>query len=378
MPASMSAPKRTTRQPAANACSAMAPALISGALLRWYDVHARDLPWRVGPSSLKRGARGKSRRPDPYRVWLSEVMLQQTTVATVRPRFEQFLRRWPDFAAMAAAPVEDILGEWAGLGYYARARNLHKCARAVAALGEFPSTEEELRALPGIGAYTAAAIAAIAFDRRAVVIDGNVERVTARLFAIETPMPKAKAEIKDAISSVWPDQRSGDFAQALMDLGATVCTPKNPDCGACPLVSFCKARARGLAAELPRKAIKPQKPTRQGVAYALINARGEVLFERRPDKGLLGGMLGLPGSPWTQEAIDDAPSVKANWTMRGVARHSFTHFHLELGVMTAPAPKSFQPSGAQLWLAPDQARLPTVMRKAVVIALATTSKDDED
>jgi len=360
---------------------------ISRALLKWYDAHARVLPWRVGPAARKAGD-----GPDPYRVWLSEIMLQQTTVATVRPRFSQFIARWPTVEAMAAAPLDDILGEWAGLGYYARARNLHKCAAAVAALGEFPHTEEGLRALPGIGAYTAAAIAAIAYDAPAIAVDGNVERVAARLFAIETPLPKAKAELKSAIGAQWPKKRSGDFAQALMDLGAGICTPRVPKCLLCPLAAQCEGRAKGIAQDLPRKAKGAKKPTRRGVAYALINAKGEVLFERRPEKGLLGGMLGLPGTEWTSSPspacgrgvrgegdkflppsplppLPQAGEGRRNWRRAGTVTHTFTHFHLELDVMIATAPKSFRPKADQQWIAPDKARLPTVMKKALVSAI---------
>ncbi|MGD9799255.1 MAG: A/G-specific adenine glycosylase [Parvularculaceae bacterium] len=361
---------------------------IPKALLKWYDANARVLPWRVGPAARKAGE-----RPDPYRVWLSEIMLQQTTVATVRPRFEDFVRRWPSVDAMAAAPLDDILSEWAGLGYYARARNLWKCACVVAKAGAFPSSEDELRALPGVGAYTAAAIAAIAFDEPAIVVDGNIERVSSRLFAIETPLPKAKGELKEAIGAHWPTRRFGDFAQALMDLGAIVCTPRGPKCLLCPLAAQCVARAKGVAEDLPRKARKTEKPTRRGVAYALFNAAGEMLFERRPEKGLLGGMLGLPCSEWTMspppargravrgegnQHVSPSPPVplpragegRTKWLYVGTIRHTFTHFHLELDVMTAPAPKSFRLIANQRWIAPAEARLPTVFRKAVVIAAA--------
>jgi A/G-specific adenine glycosylase len=375
------------------------------ALLRWYDKNARTLPWRTPP--------GSSARRDPYRVWLSEVMLQQTTVATVAPRYERFLARWPSVEAMAAAPLDDVLGEWAGLGYYARARNLHKCAVAVAARGGFPETEEELRALPGVGDYTAAAIAAIAFDRPAVVMDGNIERVASRLFAIETPLPKAKPELKAAIASIWPKKRSGDFAQSLMDLGAGVCTPRAPKCLLCPLTEQCRARAKGIAEALPVKAKKTEKPRRRGIAYALVNDKGEILFERRPEKGLLGGMLGLPGTAWVEaeqeEMIESsspspasgrgsdacvgrgegpspekrrlrhAPSPPtplpqagegSTWRRAGTVTHTFTHFHLELDVMTAQAPEGFAAGPDQQWLAPEKASLPTVMRKAVERAAA--------
>ena len=383
------------------------------ALLRWYDVNARTLPWRTPP--------GSATRPDPYRVWLSEVMLQQTTVAAVAPRYERFLARWPNVEAMAAATLDDVLGEWAGLGYYARARNLHKCAQAVSARGGFPETEEALRALPGVGDYTASAIAAIAFDRPAVVMDANIERVASRLFAIETPLPKAKPELKAAIATIWPKKRSGDFAQCLMDLGATVCGPRAPKCLLCPLTEHCRARAKGIAEALPVKARKPEKPLRRGVAYALVNDRGEVLFERRPEKGLLGGMLGLPGTAWAETSMEDrrqpgagaagtrgpspandAPNAgnaedgsrvrdfvaprddgglggfeNCRWRRAGTVTHTFTHFHLELDVMTAQAPKGFRAGPDQQWLAPQTARLPTVMRKAVERAMAFAGMSGE-
>jgi A/G-specific adenine glycosylase len=344
-------------------------AAIAPALLRWYDKHARALPWRIGPKARKAGARA-----DPYAVWLSEIMLQQTTVATVGPRYAEFLQRWPDVKAMAASPLDDILGAWAGLGYYARARNLHKCAVVVARDhgGNFPDTEEGLRTLPGVGAYTAAAIAAIAFDRRAVVVDGNIERVVARLFEIETPLPAAKTEIKRRADAIWPAKRSGDFAQALMDLGAGVCRPKSPSCLICPIADHCGARASATQENYPLRAAKKPKPRRTGAIFAMTNAKGEMLFERRPEKGLLGGMMGLPGTPWAEDLSEDvfahAP-VRAKWKKAGEATHTFTHFHLTLDVYAAPAPKAFRKRADQQWIALDDAKLPTVMRKAMRAAL---------
>jgi len=257
-------------------------------LLAWYDAHARSLPWRNPPGTPA---------PAAYAVWLSEVMLQQTGTATVAPYFARFLARWPTVAALAAADEAEVLREWAGLGYYARARNLIACARAVAADG-WPDTEAGLRTLPGVGAYTAAAVAAIAFGRRAVVVDGNVERVVARLFAVETPLPAAKRALYSRTDRLTPDTRAGDFAQAMMDLGATVCTPRAPKCGACPLAGGCAARAGGDPARFPVKTARAPKPVRVGTAW-WIEIDGHVLLERRPAKGLLGGMLGLPGTAWT-------------------------------------------------------------------------------
>jgi len=339
---------------------------ISVMLLPWYDAHARTLPWRVGPADRIKGV-----RPDPYRVWLSEIMLQQTTVATVRAYFERFTRRWPRVEALAAAEDAEVMGEWAGLGYYARARNLLKCARVVASAGGFPETEEELRALPGIGPYTAAAIAAIAFDRPAAVMDGNVERVMSRLFAVDTPLPRAKPELRALVDAASPVFRPGDYAQAVMDLGATICTPKSPACGICPLMERCAARAQGIAADLPKKAPKAAKPTRQGVAYIARRADGAWLLETRPAKGLLGGMLGWPGTDWTETAPVAAPPVDAAWRDLGAEiRHTFTHFHLVLGVQIADVPTNAMPSrGAFVSHAEFRpGDLPTVMRKAYDLA----------
>lgn len=353
-----------------------ADAFDPGALVTWYEENARVLPWRVGPAARRRGA-----RPDPYAVWISEIMLQQTTAATVRARFEDFVARWPTVEALAAASLDDVLGAWAGLGYYARARNLHACAREIAreAGGVFPDAEEGLRALPGIGEYTAAAIAAIAFDRRAVVVDGNVERIVSRLFRIEKPLPAAKREIRRAAAEIWPQARSGDFAQALMDLGAAICRPKAPACLLCPVSSACAAFAAGDAETYPRKAAKRAKPQRRGAAFALFNAEGEFLLERRPAEGLLGGMLALPSTEWTENAptTEDraaAAPAPADWSNAGAIDHVFTHFRLTLDVYIGRAKKGFKLKAGQKWARLASARVPTVMRKAIERALGG---DDE-
>ncbi|MCV2881983.1 A/G-specific adenine glycosylase [Actibacterium sp. XHP0104] len=335
--------------------------------MHWYDRHARDLPWRVGPLARKAG-----QRPDPYAVWLSEVMLQQTTVAAVRDYFHRFTTRWPDVGALAAAEDADVMGEWAGLGYYARARNLLKCARVVAQDhgGQFPQSREGLLTLPGIGPYTASAIAAIAFDEPATVVDGNVERVMARLFAVETPLPKAKPELTALAARLTPQTRPGCHAQAVMDLGATICTPKSPTCGLCPLRPACAAHAAGIQADLPRKTPKKPKPTRHGIAYLARRADGAWLLERRPDKGLLGGMLGWPGSDWG-ESPTDCPPITAQWHDPGAeVRHTFTHFHLHLALRVAQVPLDSAPDRGH-FVAPGDFRpsdLPTVMRKAFDLA----------
>jgi len=305
-------------------------------------------------------------------------MLQQTTVATVGPYFTAFLGRWPDVESLAAAPLDDVLHAWQGLGYYARARNLHKCASAVAREhgGRFPDNEDGLRALPGIGAYTAAAIAAIAFDRPSVVVDGNVERVVARLHAVETPLPAAKAELRRLAAMLTPDERPGDFAQAMMDLGATVCTPRGPRCVLCPLMAGCAARARGIAEELPRRAAKAQKPTRRGVAFFAVDTAGAVLLRRRAESGLLGGMIEVPSTewraePWSRDEALDAAPVAGDWrALEGVVRHTFTHFHLELSVLAARVARTGDASGH--WCAIDrlgEQALPTVMKKVIAHAL---------
>ena len=335
------------------------PAATGAALLLWYERAARVLPWRVPPGGG---------RPDPYRVWLSEVMLQQTTVAAVGPYFHAFLTRWPTVGALAAAPDAEVMAAWAGLGYYARARNLLACARAVAARGgAFPDTEEALRALPGIGAYTAAAVAAIAFDRRSVVVDGNVERVIARLYAVEEPLPAAKARLRALAAAMTPAMRPGDHAQAAMDLGATVCTPKRPACGICPLVHACLGRRAGIAETLPRKAEKAAKPVRHGIAWLAVRDDGRVLVETRPPEGLLGGMLALPSGPWSAEAGGDPPFA-SDWRDLGVeVRHTFTHVHLRLrlrATLVSARPGDFRPADAA------GRAMPTVMRKALKLGLA--------
>ena len=337
-------------------------ATVSDILLDWYDRHARDLPWRAPPGTPP---------PDPYRVWLSEVMLQQTTVAAVKPYFEAFTRRWPDVAALAAAPEDDVMAAWAGLGYYSRARNLVKCARAVAARGGFPTTETELRELPGLGAYTAAAVAAIAFAQRAVVVDANVERVVARLFAIDTPMPAARKPIRVAADAITPARRAGDFAQAMMDLGSSVCTAREPKCLLCPLAKACKARATGDPARLPVKAPKKPKPLRRGRAF-WAEREGKVWLVRREGNGMLGGMRALPDDGWSARAdgTGEAP-MPGTWESAGVVRHVFTHAALELSVVVqrnAPAPDA----QGEWWPIDriDDAGLPTLFAKAARLVLA--------
>lgn len=314
----------------------MSPEQIRTALLAWYDANARDLPWRVRPEAHAAGERA-----DPYRVWLSEVMLQQTTVPHATPYFLKFTARWPMVSDLAAEDDAEVMAAWAGLGYYARARNLLACARAVASdhAGVFPDTEEGLRTLPGLGPYTAAAVAAIAFDRPANVVDGNVERVMARLFAVEAPLPDAKPELKRLASDLVRDARPGDWAQALMDLGATVCRPKAPLCDRCPLASACLARARGAPETYPRKRARAERPRRYGVAYVLTKGRAVALV-RRPPKGLLGGMLALPtsdwrSSPWSEAEARAAAPADAPWRGAGEVEHVFTHFSLTLLLLRA-------------------------------------------
>ena len=327
------------------------------------------MPWRHLPGEA----------PDPYRVWLSEIMLQQTTVTAVIPYFERFLTRFPTVQALAAAPEADVMSAWAGLGYYARARNLHACAQRVAALGGFPQTIDGLRALPGIGAYTAAAVGAIAFGLPVVPVDGNVERVASRLFAITDPLPGAKSAIAAAAAALGAEQaaraRPSDFAQALFDLGATLCTPKSPACALCPLMARCAGRIAGLAADLPRKAPKASRPMRYGAHFWLVDAAGQVLLRRRPPRGLLGGMTELPGTAWTAAPLSRAAALAqapmpAAWRAAGQAAHGFTHFELILDIYAASVPviagRAFLcPAGA---LAGEA--LPSVMRKCIAVAQA--------
>ncbi|MER2535750.1 MAG: A/G-specific adenine glycosylase [Rhizobiaceae bacterium] len=345
---------------------------IAGPLLAWYDAHHRDLPWRVAPAALAAGT-----RPDPYRVWLSEIMLQQTTVEAVKPYFRAFTGRWPDVSALAAADTEDVMKAWAGLGYYSRARNLKKCAELVASLAgsRFPDSEEGLRALPGVGAYTAAAIAAVAFDRPAPVVDGNVERVMSRLFVIEAPNPRLKEEVRALLADgLVPAERPGDFAQAMMDLGATICTPKRPRCMLCPLREDCGALADGDPERLPIKAKKADKPVRRGAAFVAMRADGAILMRKRPESGLLGGMTEVPTTAWTSRqdgdvTVSSAP-FPAGWRAAGTVVHVFTHFELRLDIFRADIGMAAAPAG-HFWSARADVggeALPTVMKKAIEAA----------
>lgn len=346
------------------------------ALLRWYDAHARAFPWRIAP-----GVGGAASLPDPYRVWLSEVMLQQTTTAAVIPYFLKFTERWPDVFALAAAPDEDVMAAWAGLGYYSRARNLIACARAVADAGGFPGSEKELLQLPGVGAYTAAAVAAIAFGKRAVVVDANVERVVSRLFAIETPLPASRKTIRDAAETVTPDQRAGDFAQAMMDLGAGICTSRAPKCLLCPLSALCAGRRLGDPARLPVKLAKKARPTRQGAAY-WIERDGHIWLVKRAAKGMLGGMRALPDDGWA--ARQDGSGLRpldGAWLACGTVRHSFSHFDLEMAVMRYQDAQFavLEAQSGEWWPlhALEDAGLPTVFAKAAIRARNFTVRGPE-
>ena len=332
-------------------------------ILRWYDRHARNLPWRVPPRA--------GRAANPYHVWLSEIMLQQTTVAVVKAYFMRFITRWPRVDDLAAADDADVMAAWAGLGYYARARNLLKTARRVVELGAFPDSQDKLRDLPGVGPYTSAAIAAIAFGQRAVVVDGNVERVMTRYFALRDPLPGVKKQIRERADDLTPQERAGDYAQAVMDLGATICAPRQPACGICPWQTECKARKGGNAESLPVRAPKIEKPTRYGVAFYGVRIDGAILVERRPETGLLGGMLGFPGSDWTERATTSRPPCEAAWlTLPKPVTHVFTHFRLELNVSVAILDMETKPSTGE-FMAPHRfsdADLPTVFRKVYRIA----------
>ena len=338
---------------------------IAPPLLKWYDRHRRTLPWRALAGQ----------KANPYAVWLSEIMLQQTTVATVGPYFHKFMKQWPTLKDLAKADLNEVLSAWAGLGYYSRARNLHACAKALIENhgGIFPQTEKELLALPGIGPYTAAAIAAIAFNIPANVVDGNVERVMARLFSVKEAMPKGKAKLKQLAAPLVPQKRAGDYAQALMDLGATICTPRSPKCGACPFAKICTAHAQGDEESYPRRSAKKKIPEKQAIVFVLQDSRGRFWLRQRPPRGLLGGMLEFPSSPWQEEAVtlkqaiaslpDDAPS---KWTLSDLSvRHVFTHFALTLRIATATTGKK-PPQG--LWLEAGKAKksaLPGLMLKVL-------------
>jgi len=344
-------------------------------LLDWYDRERRHMPWRVAPG----------KRANPYRVWLSEVMLQQTTVKAVIPYFNRFVKRWPTVADLAAADLNDVLAAWAGLGYYSRARNLHACAQEIVARygGRFPRCETELRELPGIGPYTAAAIAAIAFGEQATPVDGNVERVVSRLFAVRRPLPTSKPELKRLASTLTPVRRAGDFAQALMDLGATICTPRSPSCLMCPLQADCHANAKGIQPQLPAKLAKPERPLREGIAFLVLREDGAVLLRRRPPTGLLARMMEIPSTQWlvdmppVESALAAAPIRAEWWPTAGVVKHAFTHFRLELTVLRAIVPVD---TPLTFWASPDQCRwvnrrdldteaLPSLMRKVIAHGL---------
>jgi A/G-specific adenine glycosylase len=345
------------------------------ALLAWYDEEHRDLPWRAA----------LGRRQDPYRVWLSEIMLQQTTVKAVIPFYLKFLKRWPTVGALAAALLDDVLAAWAGLGYYSRARNLHKCAVVVARDydGEFPQSAAELQELPGVGPYTAAAIAAIAFDEPATPVDGNVERVVARLFAVRQPLPAAKSELRRLAATLTPEKRPGDFAQAMMDLGAGICTPRRPSCLVCPVQTDCAANAHGIEEQLPMRGVRAERPLRLGIAFVALREDGCVLLRRRPEAGLLGGMLEVPSTGWddlmppVKDALKAAPLKADWWLVPGTVVHTFTHFRLELVVYRALVPAN---ATLTFWAEPDRCRwvrrrdlsssaLPSVMRKIIAHGL---------
>ncbi len=339
------------------------PEVFQQAILTWYDAHRRELPWRAEPGV----------RPDPYRVWLSEIMLQQTTVKAVIPYFKVFLERWPSIHALGATSLDEVLAAWAGLGYYSRARNLHACAREISLSG-FPRGEAELRRLPGIGVYTAAAIAAIAFDKPAAAVDGNVERVLARLFALAAPVPSVKPQVRSLAGRLTPKNRAGDYAQAMMDLGATICTPRAPSCQCCPVQTFCAGVAQGKPERYPIRPPKAARPVRCGDAFVIVRKSGKrmhILLRRRPERGLLGAMMEVPCTGWAVDGGNINPDVaRANWREAGTVRHTFTHFQLEMRVFAAPygqvAGEAHAFGGE--WAAVEELprfALPAVMKKAV-------------
>lgn len=335
------------------------------AVLAWYDRHARDLPWRVSPADRARGV-----RPDPYRVWLSEVMLQQTTVAAVKTYFLRFTSLWPTVHDLAAAPLDSVLKEWAGLGYYARARNLHACAQAVVREcdGIFPQTSAGLQTLPGVGAYTSAAVAAICFDEPVAVLDGNLDRVLARYYALPVPVREAKEELRAALQAAVPS-RAGDFAQAMMDLGATICAPRSTACMLCPLQPGCLAAKAGDPTIYPVKAAKAERPLRRGHAYVMRDADGDVYLRGRPVNGLLGGMTEVPGSDWSAALPGADYPAQGDWRHRGQVVHVFTHFRLELEVWSAVVDATGLDDG--WWAEPAALKgeaLPTLFRKVLAAA----------
>ena len=350
--------------------------LIASDLLAWYGRNARVLPWRIGPAERRAGL-----RPDPYRVWLSEVMLQQTTVKAVAPYFLRFVRRWPTVRDLAVAAENEVMAAWAGLGYYSRARNLMACARAVAARpGErFPEHATELRGLPGIGDYTSAAIAALAFDEPVAVVDGNVERVVSRVFAIETPLPAAKAAVRVRLQPLVPPDHAGAFAEALMDLGSTICTPKKPACSLCPWFGPCRARQEGRQLQFPVKPAKKGRPTRYGLAWVARRADGAILLRRRPPAGLLGGMSEVPGGEWLEAGAGSATEpVSADWEpVAAPVQHVFTHFGLKLSVSRADLALDTAAPPGHWWAAPGtlgEQALPNVMKKAIEAAYPGATK----
>ena len=349
----------------------------SDKLLFWYDHYHRTLPWRIAPADILKGE-----KPDPYRVWLSEVMLQQTTVEAVKPYFKKFVTKWPDVFSLAKADLEDVLKAWAGLGYYSRARNLKQCAEQVATDydGIFPRSLEKLKKLPGIGDYTAAAILSIAYNQPAAVVDGNVERIVARLFAIEEPLPQAKAIIKNKTQDLTPSTRCGDFAQSMMDLGASICTPREPKCMICPVESLCKAKKIARPEAFPVKPPKIKRPQRHGVAFVALNKNDEIYLEKRHSSGLLGGMTQIPNQFGDQQtySVADAP-FSEKWLFKGQAHHIFTHFSLTLDVYLAENVEKTR-AGNGWWCRLDQLgneALPTVMKKAIAVAFPEIFKSEK-